>query len=103
MIQHIVLFKLKPTITATDRQELISRLERLTHQVEGIVRLEIHEDILRLEDSFDLGLFVLLADQASLQRYGESQARQAVSALARSLCVQVILFDYETAKEINDQ
>jgi hypothetical protein len=96
MIHHVVLFKLKPTITETDRRELISRLEALTPQIEGIVRLEVHQDILHLEGSFDVGLFVAFVDRSGLQQYGENQERQSVSAYARALCDQVVLFDYET-------
>lgn len=98
MIQHVVLFKLKSAITSAEKQTLIARLHRLADEIDGLLRLEVHSDILGLADSFDLGLFVTLADRASLQRYGENQARQAVSAYARSLCDQVVLFDYETGE-----
>jgi hypothetical protein len=71
-------------------------LEKLADQVEGIVQLGVYEDILRAEDSFDLGLFVTFADRASLHRYGENEIRRATSAYARSLSNQVVLFDYES-------
>lgn len=94
MIEHVVLFKLKPTITREEKNRLIVRLKALAGQVQGIIQLRVHEDILRVEDSFDLGLFVTLADRDSLQRYGENEHRQATSAWARSLCDQAVLFDY---------
>lgn len=94
MIEHIVLFKFEPTTTEAKKRELISRLKGLAGRLEGILRLEIHRDVLRLEDSFDLGLFITFADRASLERYGEDEERRAASAWARSLCQQVILFDY---------
>jgi hypothetical protein len=99
MIEHVVLFKLKPEITGEEKNQLILRLEKLARQVEGIVRLKVGQDILHTEDSFDLGLFVTLADQAGLQRYGESESRRATSAYARSLCEQVVLFDYEAGAQ----
>ncbi len=95
MIRHIVLFKFRSATTDQEKDDLIQKLQALTGQVEGIVQLEIHRDILHTEDSFDLGLFITLVDQASLQLYGASSERQATSAYARSLCDQVVLFDYE--------
>lgn len=95
MINHLVLFKLKPTTSAQERGQLIARWKALAEQIEGIVRLQMYEDILHTEDSFDLGMFVTLADEASLRRYGENPQRQAVSALTRTLCERVVLFDYE--------
>jgi len=99
MIEHIVLFKFKPSITLEEKNQLIVRLEALADQVEGIVQLKVNGDILRTEDSFDLGLFVTLADRTSLQRYGESGDRQATSAYARSLCDQIVLFDFEAGNQ----
>jgi hypothetical protein len=95
MIRHIVLFKLKPTTTAEEKQLLASTFDRLSGKINGLLRVEVFEDVLQLEDSFDMGLFVLLADRASLNNYGESQERQAASQLARSLCERVVLFDHE--------
>lgn len=98
MIEHVVLFKLKSTISAEQKNDLVSRLRGLSEAVEGMVRLELHQDILGTEDSFDLGMFLTLADRASLQAYGTNHQRQATSAFARSLCDQVVLFDYETGE-----
>lgn len=95
MIEHIVLLRFKRTATDAAKRELVSRLEAVISRIEGILRLEVHQDILRLEDSFDMGLFVTFADRASLQHYGDNEDRQAVSAYARSLCEQVVLFDYQ--------
>ncbi len=78
---------------------LVSRLVGLSNVVEGIVQLKIHSDILRAEDSFDLGMFLTLADRACLQEYGDDPERQAISAYAHSLCDQVVLFDYDTGEK----
>ncbi len=99
MIEHIVLLKFRETATAEAKSQLILRMKGLPRAVSGIVRLQLRDDILRTEDSFDLGMFVTLADRASLQRYGESRERQNLSTDARSLCDQVVLFDYETEEE----
>lgn len=95
MIEHIALFKFKPTTSIAERQRLIAHLRQLPEMVEGIVKLAIRRDILGTDDSFDLGLFVTLADRTGLRQYGASQQRQAVSTYARRLCDQVVLFDYE--------
>jgi quinol monooxygenase YgiN len=94
VIRHIVLLKFKVTTTATDRLRLVSELRRLAEEVEGILRFEVHDDILHLEESFDLGLFITFRDEESLRHYGENERRQAIGAFARSLCDQVVLFDY---------
>ncbi|GEM_PF-1675799 len=95
MIEHIALFKFKPTTSIAEQQQLAAQLRQLPEMVDGIVRLTIRRDILRTDDSFDMGLFVTLVDRTSLRRYGASAQRRAVSTYARMLCEQVVLFDYE--------
>jgi|FaiFalDrversion3_1042247.scaffolds.fasta_scaffold45670_1 quinol monooxygenase YgiN len=95
MINHLVLLKLKPTTSVQERGQLIAQWTALAEQIEGIVQIQVYEDILHTEDSFDLGMFVTFTDKAGLRRYGENPDRQAVSALTRSLCERVVLFDYE--------
>lgn len=99
MIRHLVLFKFKPTTTREQRRLLAATFEQLAGQIAGVRRIEVYEDMLRLEDSFDMAVFVLLADRASLHRYGESPERQAASQMARALCERVVLFDHELEDE----
>lgn len=99
MIRHLVLFKFKPTTTTEEKRLLAAAFEQLATQITGVRRVEVFEDLLRLEDSFDMAVFVLLADRASLDRYGQSPERQAASQMARALCERVMLFDHELHDE----
>lgn len=99
MIRHLVLFKFKPTTTTEEKRRLAAAFEQLATRITGVRRVEVFEDLLRLEDSFDMAVFVLLADRASLDRYGQSPERQAASQMARTLCERVVLFDHELPDE----
>lgn len=94
MLEHVVLLKLKSALTFEEKQKLDCHFQALKNHIEGLLHINLHENVYLLEDSFELGLFIELADDASLKRYRESPERQAVSQYARSLCHQVVLFDY---------
>lgn len=96
MVKHIVMFKLKkknPGNLAT----LVSALNGMTGKIESLKLLEVGEDFKSSERSFDLVLTAHFENRNGLDAYSKHEVHQPVIQLARTLCSQTIVVDYETA------
>ncbi len=96
MVKHIVMFKLKkknPGNLAT----LASALTGMTDKIESLKFMEVGEDFKSSERSFDLVLTTHFENRDGLNAYSKHEVHQPVIQLARTLCSQTIVVDYETA------
>jgi hypothetical protein len=94
MIKHIVMFKLKER-SPENMKTLASALNGMKDQIETLSFLEVGEDFNGSDRSFDLVLTTHFENRQGLQSYSEHKVHQPVIQLARSLCSQIVVVDYE--------
>ena len=94
MIKHIVMFKLKEK-SSGNLNALSSALNGMKGQIETLRFLEVGEDFKGSERSFDLVLTTHFENRQGLETYAGHEVHQPVIQLARSLCSQIVVVDYE--------
>ena len=94
MIKHIVMFKLKER-SPENMKTLAPALKGMKDQIETLSFLEVGEDFNGSDRSFDLVLTTHFENRQGLQSYSEHKVHQPVIQLARSLCSQIVVVDYE--------
>ena len=95
MIRHVVFFKFKPEISASDRDSGIAALRALPGKIDLIRTFELGEDVLCSPRSWDLVLIATYDNLASLQKYADHPEHVPVAALLKSLCETIGSVDYE--------
>lgn len=95
MVEHIVLFKMKPDSTPEQKDELIRKLRELGDKVEGIVSLSAGESFTNRHKGYTVGLVVRLVDKEALERYGPHPGHVPVKEYVAQVCEDVIAVDYE--------
>ncbi len=95
MVEHIVIFKLKPESSEAQKDELIQRLRGLKGKVEGMVDLSAGESFTDRHKGYTVGLVVRFTDREALERYGPHPAHVPVVEYVRQVCEDVIAVDYE--------
>ena len=95
MIKHIVMFKLKEK-SPDNLKALASALNGMRGQIETLKFLEIGEDFKGSNRSFDLVLVSHFENRQGLETYAGHKVHQPVIQLARSLCSQTVVVDYES-------
>ena len=94
MIKHIVMFKLKEKST-DNLKALTSALNGMKGQIDTLKFLEVGVDFKGSDRSFDLVLTTHFEDHQGLETYAGHKVHQPVIQLARSLCSQTVVVDYE--------
>ena len=95
MVEHIVLFKLKPETTQAEKEELLQKLRGLEGKIEGMVSLSAGESFTNRHQGYTIGLVVRFVDKEALARYGPHPEHVPVKAYADQVCEDVIAVDYE--------
>ncbi|MCZ6513879.1 MAG: Dabb family protein [Nitrospinae bacterium] len=95
MVKHIVMFKLKEK-TPGNLATLAFALNGMTGKIESLKFMEVGEDFKGSERSFDLVLTTHFENQDGLDAYSKHEIHQPVIQLARTLCSQTVVVDYET-------
>jgi hypothetical protein len=96
MVEHVVLFKLKPGTTAEQKQAAIQALRGLKEQIDGIVDLTCGENFSERSQGYEIGLFVRFRDRAALEAYLPHPAhRGAVEQFILPIRGDVIVVDYD--------
>lgn len=95
MVEHIVLFKMKPQSTQAEKEELVRRLRGLEGKIEGMVSLSAGESFTNRHQGYTIGLVVRFVDKEALARYGPHPEHVPVKAYADQVCEDVIAVDYE--------
>lgn len=94
MIKHIVMFKMKDK-SPDNLKEMASALNGMKDKIETLEYLEVGEDFKGSERSFDLVLTTHFKNRDGLDIYAKHEVHQPVIQLARSLCSQTVVVDYE--------
>ena len=94
MIKHIVMFKLNEK-SPDNLKTLASALNGMKGQIETLRFLEVGEDFKGSERSFDLVLVAHFENRQGLETYAWHKVHQPVIQLARSLCSETVVVDYE--------
>jgi len=99
VVEHIVLFKLKPDATQEQRDELVSVLKRLKENVPGILELTAGVNFnTERGKGYSVALNVRFPDRAALEAYGPHPAHQeVVEKYVLPLCEDIVVADYEVA------
>ncbi len=95
MVKHIVMFKLKEK-SPENLKALASALNGMKGKIETLEYLEVGEDFKGSERSFDLALTTHFKNREGLEAYAKHEVHQPVIQLARSLCSQTVVVDYES-------
>ena len=96
MVKHIVLFKLKEK-SATNLKTLASALNGMKGRIETLKFFEVGEDFKGSDRSYDLVLVAHFENRQGLETYAGHEVHQPVIQLARSLCSETVVVDYELA------
>ena len=94
MIKHIVMFKLNEK-SPENLKTLASALNGMKGKIETLSFLEVGEDFKGSDRSFDLVLTTHFENRQGLETYAAHEIHQPVIKLARSLCSQTVVVDYE--------
>lgn len=94
MVKHIVMFKLKEK-TSENLTTLATALKNMQGRIDSLNFLEVGEDFKGSERSYDLVLTTHFSDRTGLETYAGHEVHQPVIQLARSLCSQTVVVDYE--------
>lgn len=94
MVKHIVMFKLKEK-SPDNLNTLTCALNEMKDQIETLRFLEVGEDFKGSDRSFDLVLTAHFENRQGLETYAGHKVHQPVILLARSLCSQTVVVDYE--------
>jgi hypothetical protein len=94
MVKHIVMFKLAEN-TPANRKRATEALESLRGHIETLRHLEVGEDYLASERSFDLVLITHFDDREGLRTYAGHEHHLPVVDTMRGLCSQSVSVDFE--------
>lgn len=80
MIDHILLMTLKPDAAASDVEELISALRRVSGDVDGVLSYRVERDAKLRDGNDDLAIVARFRDEASFRGYLGHPGHHAVLA-----------------------
>lgn len=96
MVEHIVCFKLKPEITAAEREEFIGMLRGLKGKIPTIVDLSAGLTFVpERGHGYSVGLVVRFKDKEGLAVYGPHEHHVPVKNRAGQICDSILAIDYE--------
>ncbi len=94
MIQHIVIYRFKnpsPKLFETIKD----KFSTIRGNVEGLLRLDVGEDIMHLPRSYDLALYCEFSDRAAYDRYQGCDLHLAVKAFMKTVVSESHSVDFE--------
>ena len=94
MVKHIVMFKLAKK--TTENMELATdSLRSLEGNIESLQSIEIGNDFLESERSYDIVLTAHFKDRDGLNIYAKHENHLPVVKIMRSLCSSSVVVDYD--------
>lgn len=93
MLIHIVCWKYKPDTDEAARSDHRRRLSGLADIIPEIRRLDVGEDVMHVERSFDTALVAEFDDLEALERYDGHPAHREVVAIGREIAERAISVD----------
>ncbi len=100
MYEHIVAFKFRTELSASQEEGLLSQLLSFQGTIPGIVSMSAGKNVTHETDNvhgFSLGLRITFEDRDALLAYGPHPAHQRFVASLDGLLEQVVVVDYEIA------
>ncbi|NIQ03364.1 MAG: Dabb family protein [Nitrospinaceae bacterium] len=94
MVKHIVMFKLKEK-SDDNLKKLVSALEGMRGKIDSLKHLEVGLDFKGSERSYDLVLTTHFENRQGLEAYSKHEVHQPVIELARALCSNTVVVDYD--------
>jgi Stress responsive A/B Barrel Domain len=94
MLLHLVCFKYKAEVDGTARTQHRERLSALKN-IEGVVDLQVGEDVVRSPRSYDTGLAITFSDRAALDAYQKNERHVPVAQFGVSLSDHIVAVDFE--------
>jgi hypothetical protein len=96
VIEHIVLFKVKPDTTPAAAARMLDELRLLPRLVPGIVELSCGRNFSSRSQGYSHGLLVRFNDRADLERYiVHPEHQRVVAESVRPVIEEVLAVDYE--------
>lgn len=93
MIVHLVSFKYKAGVEAAERAAHRERLRAL-ETLDGVIDLQVGEDVVRSARSYDTGLVLTFADRAALDAYQKDPRHVPVAQLGVDLSEHIVAVDF---------
>ncbi|MBI4396420.1 MAG: Dabb family protein [Elusimicrobia bacterium] len=96
MIEHIVLFKIKPNTTDEQSSRMLRRLLELREKAPGILEVSAGANFSERSRGFTHGFVVRFKDRAALDAYLPHPEHQAVvQECVRPIAEEVLVVDFE--------
>ena len=103
MLTHVVLFRPKPGLTASDAEALVSALERAARDIPVVRRFEVGRRTATppayaagAPPDFPFAAMVWVDDRAALDAYLADPAHQALGAAFNAALGAALVFDFDT-------
>jgi Stress responsive A/B Barrel Domain len=94
MLLHLVCFKYKAEVDAATRAQHRQRLSALK-DLDGVVDLNVGEDVVRSPRSYDTGLAITFPDRAALDAYQKNERHVPVAQFGVSLSDHIVAVDFD--------
>lgn len=95
MIRHVVMFKLKPDVSKTQRDEWLEMSRRVHGQIDLVRAYSIGEDLLHLPRSYDVAVVADFDSLDDVRAYADDPAHLSAVELSRSLSEHIASVDFE--------
>lgn len=96
MFRHVIVFKLKPDIAATDRDQWLALGRQLPNRIPVIRAFSIGTDVLHQPRSYDVTIIADFDNLDAYKQYEAHPAHQAFHQGSSRLCQQIVSVDYQT-------
>lgn len=96
MITHIVMWKYRPEIPESVREDHLAQLRSLGNIVPGIARFEVGFDTLHAPRSYDTGLFAHFLDRSVLDAYTVHKDHVKVVKFSETIIETMAKVDFES-------
>jgi hypothetical protein len=99
MVEHLVLFKMKPEVTHAQLQEFVQALRALKQSVPGPIELHAGENLNKERGAgYGVALAVRFPNKEALDVYGPHPAHRAfIDRYVTPWCAEVVVADFETS------
>jgi hypothetical protein len=95
VIRHVVMFKLKPDVSAAQRDEWLETSRRLHDQIDLVRAYSIGADLLRLPRSYDVAVVADFDNLEDVRAYADHPAHLSAVELSRELSEHIVSVDFE--------
>ena len=94
MLHHIVVWKYRPDVEPTIREEHIALLRNLASVIAEVQSLAVGSDVLQLTRSYDTGLVAVFQDRAAFDAYTVHPEHVKVADFGRIISEHVASVDF---------